>query len=181
MVCSSWAGVSLVGILASVATRAASIMLPSGSSIMPTLPVYSGLSRSFHDAGGVGNDGRIVHHRPRAPGEGHAIELAVDIEIGVVAEQRNHLLEIGNARRVDRLDEVELREQRDVAHVGRDDVDLADAARAQLGDDLVIVADIGGVEGDVLRSWEIVEGDRIVIALPAEEGDGGGGQGPAPG
>ena len=55
MVCSSWAALILVGVSVPVATSAPIIIFPSGSSIMPTLPVNSGLSRSFQEAGGVAN------------------------------------------------------------------------------------------------------------------------------
>ena len=52
---------------------------------------------------------------------------------------------------------------------------VPDAAGAQLGDDLVVVADVGRGELDSLLLHEPADEQRLVVALPAEEHDFAGG------
>ena len=107
-----------------------------------------------------------VDHRPVAPLHRRAPRAAVErvplrlVELGEIAAR------VREAVVVERLEDVGEDERRQVGGVRRDDVEGALTA-AQAGEDLVVVADVRGVE----HAAGLVEGGAcrlVVVALPAE-------------
>jgi hypothetical protein len=91
---------------------------------------------------------------------------AVDEQVRILAEERQHLRQVRHLAGVDRLDEAGFAQAWDVAHVGRHDVD--GRVGRELGNDLVVVGEIGGCQLDALLLEEALGLQRLVIALPAQ-------------
>ena len=137
----------------------------------PDLALVFGLEQILPRFRGLGNDLRVVHHRERTPCERNTVKRAVHVDVRIVQEQRHHVLEVRNQRNIDRCDEVGPHQQRHITHVGGDDVDVADATGAELGDNLVVVADVRGRKLDTFTVHEVIDEQGLVVALPTKKHD----------
>ena len=77
----------------------------SASSRQPTLPACAGSHSTWMRVGAVVNLLRVIGEGRQAPDPGNGIVLAVLHEAIDVAQRRREVVEIGDLRRVDRLDE----------------------------------------------------------------------------
>ena len=91
--------------------------------------------------------------------------MAQDVD---VKELRENAANARHPRLVDRLGEVAGDHQRDVAVVDGDEIGLPLPARLQLGQDLLIGADVGGGELDAGVGQKRAGLERLVVALPAD-------------
>jgi hypothetical protein len=121
--------------------------------------------------------GGVVDHGAAAPGDRHRPVDAVDEQVRILAEQWQHLGQVRHLAGVDRLDQAGFAQAGHIAHVGRDDVDRG--IGGELGDDLVVVGEVGGRQLDARAVQESLGLQRLVIALPAQPIDLGLGKGAA--
>ena len=117
---------------------------------------------------GLGRGGGIINHRQRAPGEGHGIELAVLADGIDIEEFREHVGDARHLALVDGFDEIGGNQDRHMAEIDGDEINLAGAARLQPRDHLFVGVDVGGGKGDLVVLEEGANLQGLVIALPAD-------------
>ena len=125
----------------------------------------------------VGQRGRFlgnlvgpVHEGDRAPGEGHAPELAVHVDAGRVPELREHLVQALHLGRVDGFDQAGLDHHACGVDRGRNQV-VDPAAGRQLGRIVVVGADIGRRQLTAALGLEILYKAFVRIAFPCQQCD----------
>ena len=98
--------------------------------------------------GRFGDELGVVDHRPGAPDEGGGVGLAIEGVPLRLLEEGDVIGGVRQPRVVDLLQQAGLEEVLHVAVVGGDDVERAEPAGAQGGEDLVVAAEVDGVDLD---------------------------------